>query len=249
MISNYESKLLKQFKNASLTTQKIYYKNLYGGIKNNLSKNGKILEIGAGCGISSIFIQQENIIRTDYLPWKESSLVMGGIDAEEMPFLDNTFDIVFGVDVVHHLSNPLKAIEEVSRVLKSGGKAFFIEPYVSPFSYIIYKLFHDEDTSFRYRISQDFNANVPQDGDQGVSKALFCRKAGLRNISVQVPQVFEIKTTFLHPFSFFATGGLTHPINTGKIVIRFLLKIERYIPRFMLKLLASRIQINLIIKK
>lgn len=249
MTSNYEIKLLRQFKNASLTTQQIYYENLYSGIKNNLSKSGKILEIGAGCGISSIFVQQENIIRTDFLPWEESSLVMGGINAEEMPFLDNTFDIVFGVDVVHHLTNPLKAIEEVSRVLKSGGKAFFIEPYVSPFSYIIYKLFHDEDTSFRYKVTQEFNANVPQDGDQGVAKAFFCRKEGLRNISLQIPQVFEIKTILLHPFSFFATGGLTHPINTGKIVIRFLLKIERYIPRFILKLLASRIQINLIIKK
>jgi hypothetical protein len=43
MTSNYEIKLLRQFKNASLTTQQIYYENLYSGIKNNLSKSGKIL--------------------------------------------------------------------------------------------------------------------------------------------------------------------------------------------------------------
>jgi SAM-dependent methyltransferase len=249
MTTNYEIKLLKQFANAKLGTQKIYYEDLYKGIRSNLSESSKILEIGAGCGISSIFIEQENIIRTDFLPWKENPLVRGDINAEKMPFIEDTFEIVFGVDVLHHLTNPLKALEEVSRVLKTDCKAIFIEPYVSPFSYIIYKLFHDEETSFRYRLSRESNRNSPQDGDQGIAKAIFCSKKGLRKLSTQIPQIFEVNTKLLHPFSFFITGGLTNPINSGKILIRVLLKIEYYVPRFILKLFASRIQINLIIKK
>jgi len=39
----------------------------------------------------------------------------------ELPFPDNTFDAVFSHAVVEHLSDPLKALKEQYRVLKSGG--------------------------------------------------------------------------------------------------------------------------------
>ncbi len=44
-------------------------------------------------------------------------------DAENLPFEDNTFDIVYSNGVLHHTHNTEKAIDEVYRVLKPGGKA------------------------------------------------------------------------------------------------------------------------------
>jgi SAM-dependent methyltransferase len=43
-------------------------------------------------------------------------------DAENLPFADNSFDVVYSFGVLHHTPNTQKAIEEVHRVLKPGGK-------------------------------------------------------------------------------------------------------------------------------
>jgi ubiquinone/menaquinone biosynthesis C-methylase UbiE len=39
----------------------------------------------------------------------------------ELPFSDNTFDVVFSHAVVEHLGDPMKALKEMHRVLKPGG--------------------------------------------------------------------------------------------------------------------------------
>ncbi len=41
---------------------------------------------------------------------------------------DNTFDIVYVANLLHHLPDPHAAIKEMHRVLKPGGKACFWEP-------------------------------------------------------------------------------------------------------------------------
>ena len=44
-------------------------------------------------------------------------------DAEALPFADESFDIVYSNGVLHHTRDTEKAVEEVFRVLKPGGKA------------------------------------------------------------------------------------------------------------------------------
>ena len=46
-------------------------------------------------------------------------------DAEELPFEANTFDAVVANYVVHHLARPDKALNEIHRVLKPGGRFAF----------------------------------------------------------------------------------------------------------------------------
>ena len=44
-------------------------------------------------------------------------------DAENLPFADSSFDIVYSWGVLHHSPNTPKAIDEVWRVLRPGGSA------------------------------------------------------------------------------------------------------------------------------
>ena len=47
--------------------------------------------------------------------------------AHDMPFPDNSIDVVFGIAILHHLDLDLVS-REVRRVLKPGGRAIFQEP-------------------------------------------------------------------------------------------------------------------------
>ena len=56
------------------------------------------------------------------------------MDAHHLDFPDESFDLVFGRAILHHLDFET-AIKEVKRVLKRGGHAAFAEPLGdSPFA-------------------------------------------------------------------------------------------------------------------
>ncbi|MBK7889582.1 MAG: 3-demethylubiquinone-9 3-O-methyltransferase [Bdellovibrionales bacterium] len=46
-------------------------------------------------------------------------------DAYSLPFADQSFDAVSAMDFLEHIDDPLRAIREMSRVLKPGGLFFF----------------------------------------------------------------------------------------------------------------------------
>lgn len=49
------------------------------------------------------------------------------MDAEYMSFPNNSFDVICGSGILHHL-NLKRSLKEISRVLKPNGRAFFVEP-------------------------------------------------------------------------------------------------------------------------
>lgn len=49
-------------------------------------------------------------------------------DILNLPFQDNTFDIVLALDILEHVDDDKKGASEISRVLKSGGKAIVFVP-------------------------------------------------------------------------------------------------------------------------
>jgi SAM-dependent methyltransferase len=48
--------------------------------------------------------------------------------AYDLPFEEETFDVIFMGDVIEHLENPEEAIREIHRVLKMGGKLYITTP-------------------------------------------------------------------------------------------------------------------------
>lgn len=58
--------------------------------------------------------------------------------AEKLSYQDNSFDIIFGNGLLHHVNVNL-ALKEVYRTLKPGGKAYFIEPLADNFFINVYR--------------------------------------------------------------------------------------------------------------
>jgi len=49
-------------------------------------------------------------------------------DVESLPFSDGWFDLIYSAYVLEHLENPDRVINEAIRVLKAGGRLFFVAP-------------------------------------------------------------------------------------------------------------------------
>lgn len=101
----------------------------------------KLLDLGCGAGENSVYFAKKGAlcVATDYSPGMvEVALKLAetnGVKIEgctanamELQFADNTFDIVYASNLLHHLPEPKMAIREMHRVLKPGGKACFWEP-------------------------------------------------------------------------------------------------------------------------
>ncbi len=114
-------------------------------------KGKAILDIGCGYGFTSVNLAKRGGIITgiDISPKMvelarknaqfnavEDSVAVQRMSAQNMMFEANTFDYVVGFGILHHLNLQL-AGQEISRVLKPGGEAFFIEPRI-PFKWLIF---------------------------------------------------------------------------------------------------------------
>lgn len=100
-----------------------------------------LLDLGCGAGENSVYFAQRGArcVATDYSPGmvevalklaEANGVQVEGrvVNAMAIDFPDNTFDIVYASNLLHHIPDPHQVIKEMHRVLKPGGKACFWDP-------------------------------------------------------------------------------------------------------------------------
>ncbi len=129
--------------NARLEIHKRFSTNPYGWFNwvfdalAKLPKDANVLELGSGSGalwsnIADRIPVNWNVTLSDLSPgmldaaWR--NLVVTGrnfkfeqIDAQSIPYADDTFDIVVANHMLYHVPDRAKALSEIKRVLKKGG--------------------------------------------------------------------------------------------------------------------------------
>lgn len=88
----------------------------------NLNKQTRLLDVGCGNGFFSFYF--DKICDTYGIDYSKKMIKMNPIknkflmDANNLKFKDNSFDIVFSHFLLHHTNNPDKIIQEMRRVSK-----------------------------------------------------------------------------------------------------------------------------------
>jgi SAM-dependent methyltransferase len=120
----------------------------------------------------------ERWLATDILGVRDARL---RCDAHVLPFAAGSFDRIVFVDMVHHLAAPKAFFREAARVLAPGGAVVGVEPWVTAFSYPIWRFLHPEGCD----LSRDVEAPFPggrgkaaYEGDGGLA-TLVCTRIGL----------------------------------------------------------------------
>ena len=101
---------------------------------------GRVLEIGAGTGanlafygdaVESLTVVEPDAPMAERLERKAEQLgrpvELVRAPAEELPFADDSFDVVVSTLVLCTVGDQAKALAELRRVLKPGGRLLFIE--------------------------------------------------------------------------------------------------------------------------
>ena len=189
-----------------------------------------VVELGAGPGFLGEF--RPGVIATDVhlSPWVD--VVADGC---ALPFRDGSVGAVIMTDVLHHLPHPLDFLREMSRVLRPGGRVAMIEPWISPFSFLVYRYLHHEDCSLRVDVANPFGASAKRalEGNAAIP-FLLVKQVGRRWDSMDLRQARAfVGIPYLATFGF----KRTRPLPT--FVLRAARSCE-WIARPLVKLLATR---------
>jgi 2-polyprenyl-3-methyl-5-hydroxy-6-metoxy-1,4-benzoquinol methylase len=116
------------------------FESLCDMIEKKKNKTSTLLDIGCGNGdfiwlaqkrgwdVRGIELSQTAV---DFaVQMRNLEVVLGASD--QLPYEDNSFDVVTVLDVLEHLSNPAKVLESIFRVLKPGG-ALIVQVPNTPF--------------------------------------------------------------------------------------------------------------------
>jgi len=121
------------------------YRQFFSFLK--LSDDTNVLEIATGSGGPSVFMVKETSCRLTGIELNENGVhnarklanenglsekikFIQGDASEPLPFSDNSFDVVICIDSINHLKERDKVLQEIRRILKTGGRLLYTDPIV-----------------------------------------------------------------------------------------------------------------------
>ena len=86
---------------------------------------GRMLDVGCGTQQYRKFVDCERYVGIEWNLAKRPPVVA---DVTQIPFADRTFDSALCTEVLEHLPEPGRCLDEIHRVVKPGGTVFFTVP-------------------------------------------------------------------------------------------------------------------------
>jgi ubiquinone/menaquinone biosynthesis C-methylase UbiE len=119
------------------------------------SLHGKdVLDVGIGSGIATQMFAEAGakVTGVDLTEWavettrrRLATFDLDGVvqqaDAEQLPFADSSFDLVFSWGVIHHSSNMDQALSELVRVTRPGGQIVLMVYHRRSLFFVVYRGF------------------------------------------------------------------------------------------------------------
>jgi len=167
-------------------------------------ENARILELGCGNAIlwkSNLHAIPENthIILSDFSRGmlNDAKTVLGDaadrfeyetIDAQKIPYPDNSFDIVIANLMLYHIPDRKKAISEISRVLKTHG-VFYSTTFGMDYMKELSDLVQGYDKTIHFSLKPIANAFGLENGEEQLSEYFNDVKMIKYNDSLEVTEV------------------------------------------------------------
>ena len=197
------------------------YRRYYRILRRVSVPKGKIVELGSGGGFLKKYLPE--VITSDLLKIKGIDKVFS---AEKIPFANRSVSAFYLLNVFHHIKNPAKALKEMERCLKKGGKIIMVEPFNTFWSRLVFK-FHNElfDTHASWKVDGKGRLS---DANMAIPWIIFVRDRKNFEKMFKNLKIEEIKP--IDPFSYFFSGGLSFPQLLPTFCYPFIRKIDDLFP-------------------
>ena len=139
------------------------------------AKNGHFLDVGTGpAQIPILLAQRCPEIRITAIDLSKemlkiakrhiaaaaltSRVTLEHVDAKALPYPDNTFDGIISNSIVHHIHDSLRAMQEMSRVVKPGGLVLIrdlVRPETPEAAQAFVDTYAAEDTPYQQKLYYD----------------------------------------------------------------------------------------------
>lgn len=183
----------------------------------------KLKGLELGCGVTPMSDIYSDIISTDI---EKSPLAEKIVDATNIPYEDQSFDSIFGVNVFHHISDKKKFLQEAKRVLTNKGTIVLLEPSYSLFSKAIYPYLFSTEYYDTTESIHNLNTYDPmEDANQAASYILFVKNKDifLKDSGFILQNIDYCKNSF----SFLLSGGLNFMQLAPFFIIKKLMNASR----------------------
>ena len=121
-ISDYDAETFRLKKTQNISSNS-YNNSLMSLINEVIKKDGLILDCGSG---KRNFIHK-NLIQSEVVPYDNVDVLASN---QKLPFINNSFDLIISLDVLEHVTDPIKSSSELSRCLKNGGLLLVDIPFL-----------------------------------------------------------------------------------------------------------------------
>ena len=113
-----------------------YFNRYVRFVSSHVERGSAVLELGSSTGMAAAILSRAGyrVVATDVChPFfrrelRSTTLRFTGADNSQLPFGDGTFDAVASYQVLEHSSDPARALDEMIRVLKPGGRLLVAGP-------------------------------------------------------------------------------------------------------------------------
>jgi len=215
---------------------------IYGDLYQKITEKmvvGDTLEIGGGIG--NLQVGYGKLIRSDI---QCSAGVDVVTDAQKLSFKSNIFSNIVLFDVLHHLQCPLLFFAEAERVLAAGGRIILIEPGITPMSWFLYKLMHDELVDMGWKVDKKCVVDPNKDpyvSNQAIPTVMF--KSTPELFHSEFPKLRIKNASWLSLFAYPLSGGFKSWSLISVRWARILLKIEKKLLPFFGSFMAFRLMV------
>ena len=214
---------------------------------------GPRIELGSGPGFARWFIPGLELTDVVAAPWHDRALSADAIGGP-----DGSVGALVLFDVLHHLPSPRRFFAEAARVLRPRGRIVMCEPLISPLSYPVYKLLHEEPVDMavdplaleetarggqrpasHHGPASEDDGRDPFDSNQAIPTVLFGRRRS--ELARAFPALTVVSVENLAGLSYPASGGFSRRALLPMPIWRALHGLERRLPAAAFRLFGFRL--------